>query len=125
MRRRVCVETPLRGEVERNVLYADMCMLDCIERGEAPFLGHLLYPRVLNDQVPELRTAGIAAHLSWLLVADAVVVYTDLGVTAGMSAALDLAAECRKPYEFRVLSGDWLERAERLAGTPGFLSRRN
>lgn len=78
--RRVCIESPLRGEVSRNVSYADACMLDALRRGEAPFLGHLLYPRVLDDARPEDRDLGIAAHIAWLRFADMLAVYSDRGI---------------------------------------------
>jgi hypothetical protein len=125
LRMRVCVETPLRGDIERNVVYADMCMLDCIERGEAPFLGHLLYPRVLNDEILEHCTAGISLHLTWLEAAHAIVVYSDLGVTSGMTEAIKYAERIGTPYHYRQLGHGWLERASRLACTPGFFGHRS
>ena len=117
---RVCIESPLRGDVARNVTYAELCMLDALERGEAPFLGHLLYPRVLDDERTAHRDAGIAAHLAWLEVADLVAVYEDLGVTSGMRAAIDLAARIGKPYVMRSFGVDWADGVARVARTSGF-----
>lgn len=83
-------------------------MLDClIRRGEAPFLGHLQYPRVLDDAVPEHRRIGIAAHCAWLRRADLVAVYTDYGISEGMEEALKLAHRTRIDVELRTLGPDW------------------
>lgn len=108
--RRVCIESPLRGDVARNVAYADACMLHALQRGDAPFLGHLLYPRVLDDALPEDRDLGISGHVAWLTVAEAVVVYLDYGVTAGMEHAIELARTLHIPVEYRQLGDGWLDR---------------
>jgi len=119
----VCIESPFSGEVERNVMYADACMLDALlRRNESPFLGHLQYPRVLNDQLPAHRAAGIAAHCAWLRRADLVAVYEDYGITSGMDKAIVLARSLHIPIEKRLLGPDWLAwfLAEAKA-TPGML----
>ena len=116
----VCIESPLRGEIGRNRAYADACMLDALERGEAPFLGHLLYPRVLDDDAPLDRAMGIAAHVAWLRRADLIAVYTDLGITEGMRLALVEARRLGVRVEYRQLDHAWLEQA-RIRATPGFL----
>lgn len=83
-------------------------MLDClIRRCESPFLGHLLYPRVLNDAVTAHRRIGIAAHCAWLRRADLVAAYTDYGITEGMEAAIKLARHTRIDVELRTLGPDW------------------
>ena len=78
--RRVIVETPFAGDIERNIHYARLCLHDCFLRGEAPFASHLLYtqPCVLDDNHPEERNLGIEAGLEWGKCADATVVYTEL-----------------------------------------------
>lgn len=119
----VCVETPLRGDTARNVLYADACMLDCLQRGEAPFLGHLLYPRVLNDADPHDRARGIEAHLAWLRRADFIAVYSDLGITDGMRQAIDLAREIGMPFQYRQLAEGWQQRVAAISRTRDFLAR--
>lgn len=123
----VCVESPLRGSddatVARNVMFADACVLDSLRRGEAPFLGHLIYPRVLNDRLPLDREQGIAGHIAWLRKSDLLVVYTDLGITEGMTKAITLAHAIRLTVEYRALGTEWRERflAEAHA-TDGFFA---
>ncbi len=42
--RRVVIESPYAGDVERNLRYLRLAMADCLERGEAPYASHALYP---------------------------------------------------------------------------------
>jgi hypothetical protein len=93
--RRVIVESPYAGNIELNLRYLRACMADCIRRGEAPFASHGLYtqPGVLRDDVPEERMAGIHAGFGWRCVADATVVYTDLGTSTGMGYGIKAAEQ--------------------------------
>lgn len=102
----VLVESPYAGDVERNVAYARACMLDCLRRGEAPFLSHLLYPQVLNDNDPVERAMGIEAGLLIGSRMDKTVVYEDLGYSRGMQLGIERAKLQGRPVEFRVL-GSW------------------
>jgi hypothetical protein len=124
----VCIESPFRGDYKLNIAYADACMLDSLERGEAPFLGHLQFPRVLDDREDAQRDMGIAAHLAWLRVADFVAIYTDLGVRDGMRMALELCSELKIPFQYRVLpgfgDGSWAQRIVAIGGTREFLTTR-
>jgi len=116
----VCIESPFRGDLKLNLQYADACMLDSLRRGEAPFLGHLLYPRVLDDTRDVDRAQGIAGHCAWLLLAESVIVYTDLGISDGMLIAVGLACDHDIPVMYRTLGRDWAEQDPRLGCTPGF-----
>jgi len=91
--KRVILESPYAGEVERNVAYARRCVADSLLRGEAPIASHLLFtqPGILRDDIPEERKRGVAAGLAWLEVADAVVAYADHGTSPGMADAIDEA----------------------------------
>lgn len=115
----VIVESPFRGDLVKNVLYADCLMFDSIERGEIPMLGHLLYPRVLDDDFEEDRALGIECHIAHILRSDYMVVGMDLGEpTVGMRAAIDVA-EGTIRIEYRRLGNDWAERIK-VRRTSGF-----
>lgn len=101
--RRVIVESPYAGDVEKNVAYARRCLRDCLVRNEAPLASHLLYTQVLNDADDTERTYGIEAGLSWVDVAEACVVYVDRGVSKGMATGIAAAREAGVPVEFRWL----------------------
>lgn len=103
--RRVIVESPYAGDVKRNQAYARQCMHDCLMRGEAPYASHLLYTQedVLDDTVPAERKLGMQAGFAWQEVADAVVVYTDYGISRGMEEGIGRAQAAGKQIEYRML----------------------
>lgn len=91
--RRVVIESPYSGQVQRNEEYARAAMADCLDRGEACIASHLLITQVYNDLDPEQRAAGIAAGHAWIPVADALVVYEDYGISSGMAQGIAFAAQ--------------------------------
>ena len=103
--RRVVLESPFAGDVERNLAYARRCLHDCLLRGEAPIASHLLYtqPGVLDDNKPEERKLSIEAGLVWGSLAVATVVYTDYGISGGMKFGIERAEKEGRPVEFRKL----------------------
>lgn len=105
--RRVIVESPYAGEIETNVAYARAAIRDCLSRGEAPLASHLLYtqPGVLRDEVPDERQWGIDAGLAWGNVAEATIVYSDLGISRGMQYGIDNAKRASRTIEIRNLPG--------------------
>ena len=109
--RLVVVESPFAGDVETNVRYARAALRDCLARGEAPYASHLLYTQegVLDDNVPVEREQGIQAGFAWRQVAQATVVYTDLGISKGMQYGIDDATKRGSPVEYRSLAdSSWL-----------------
>lgn len=101
--RRVILESPYAGDVEANVAYARECMRDCFNRGEAPFASHLLYTQVLDDTDRVQRALGLNALMAWIGKAEASVVYTDLGISTGMTYGIGVAGAFRLPVEYRTL----------------------
>jgi len=103
--RRVVVESPFAGDIERNIKYARACLRDCLKRGEAPFASHLLYTQegVLDDNIPGERDLGINAGFIWGHAAELTVVYTDHGISGGMKQGIMQAQKERRPIEYRSL----------------------
>jgi hypothetical protein len=101
--RRVVIESPYAGDVEANVDYARRCVRDSIALGDAPIASHLLFtqPGILDDGVEGERELGIAAGLAWYEVAEVCVVYTDRGVSRGMSRGIEAAQSAGVPVEYR------------------------
>jgi hypothetical protein len=100
----VVLESPYKGEVEENLVYARACALDCARRGESVQASHLLFTQFLDDTVPAERELGIALGLAWTRVADYSVFYTDRGWSTGMLRALDAAWFRRKQVKIRSLN---------------------
>lgn len=109
--RRVVIESPYAGDVERNLRYLRACMADCLRRDEAPYASHALYtqPGVLDDDVPEERRQGMEAGFAWGEAAEATVMYMDLGVSLGMLAGEERALRAGRPIEYRWIKGEWSE----------------
>jgi hypothetical protein len=114
--RRVIIESPYAGDIALNTRYARAAMADCLRRGEAPFASHLLLtqPGVLDDADPVQRHLGIEAGLAWGEVAEATVVYTDLGTSPGMETGIHRAVEQGRAVEMRSLP-EWATERERVA----------
>lgn len=87
MPRRVIIESPYAGDIERNKAYLRECLRDSLLRGEAPFASHALYPGPLDDNNPGERKLGITAGYAWWSDADAIVFYIDYGMSPGMEQA--------------------------------------
>lgn len=91
----VILESPLAGAtpqaVEANEDYARACILHSLRLGEAPIASHLLYTQVLDDLTPADRLLGMTAGLAWYRVAEACIVYTDRGISAGMRIGIETA----------------------------------
>lgn len=106
--KKVILESPFAGDVERNIDYARKCVKDSLMRRESPIASHLLYTQkgILNDEIEEERRIGIEAGLCWAFVADLHVFYCDFGLSNGMKQALKYAEENNIPYEFRRLYGE-------------------
>jgi hypothetical protein len=117
--KRVIIESPFAGDVDRNRRYLRACMADSLARDEAPFASHGLYTQegVLDDTVPAERKRGIEAGYAWWEGADLVAFYIDLGWSDGMRRALRFAQEGMPlqegegaillRYEPRMLGGEW------------------
>jgi hypothetical protein len=108
--KKVIIESPWRGDTDRNKAYLRLCFLDSIVRGEAPIASHKLYTDVLDDDDPDERRLGIELGFAWLRAADLVAMYVDLGMSPGMAACLEniRSKRFRVPYEIRKVDVDVL-----------------
>ena len=101
--KRVIIESPYAGDIKRNIKYARKCLLDSLQRGEAPIASYLLYTQVLDDTIPEQRTLGIDAGLEWLKSAEKHVFYIDYGYSDGMARAMQRALRNNIEIEERTI----------------------
>ncbi len=106
--RRVIIESPYAGDISVNRRFARACIRDSISREEAPLASHLLYPQCFPNQSPETRRTGIDAGQAWIIAADALVVYINLGITSGMQISIDRARKLEITIERRMLES-WSE----------------
>lgn len=106
-KQRVIIESPLRGDYEKNTRYARALMRDSLQRGEAPFCSHVLYPIVLDDRVEDEREMGMTAGFAWGSAADFCVVGMDLGISPGMQRGIAQWMQQGMSIEYRLLGADW------------------
>lgn len=109
--KRVILESPYAGDIERNVAYARRCIRHSLMLGEAPIASHLLYTQIgiLRDEAPTERLHGINAGHAWIRGADAMVVYIDYGVSPGMESAIERAIFYDLPVMRRQILPDAIE----------------
>jgi len=101
--KKVIIESPYAGDVEKNIAYARKCVNHSLSKGEAPFAGHLLYPQdgVLDDNKKFERILGIEAALVWGKGAELTAVYEDYGISDGMKLGIERAKKENRPIEYR------------------------
>lgn len=102
----VIVESPFAGDVDNNIKYAQLCVRDCLLRGESPFASHLLYTQdnILNDEVLEERELGIKAGFTYKHLPDTITIfYMDRGMSKGMQQAMDYVIKHNLPWGERLL----------------------
>ena len=103
--KRVVIESPLKGDYERNRAYAKLAVRDCLKRGEAPYASHLFFdqPGILDDKILEERELGIKAGYAWGDAAQLAAFYMDLGMSNGMQRALERWRNNGVEIEYRYL----------------------
>ena len=105
--KRVYLASPYSGDVLTNVDYARRCMADSLKRCEAPFVPHLLYTQCLDDTDEAQRKRDMRAGAEFLRSCHKLVAYIDRGISAGMQAEIDLAADFSIPVEMRHIGVDY------------------
>ena len=101
----VVIESPFNGTPEeraRNLRYLAWCLKDSLDRGEAPFASHGLYPTAYPED-PEHRAAGIAAGLAVRNLIGFSVFYANLGFSDGMKHAFKSALSTERTIKVRLL----------------------
>lgn len=103
----VIIESPFFNknpkQQDYNVLYARECMKECLYNNEAPYLSHLLYTQILDDNILQERNFGIEAGFEFRKVIHTTIVYTDLGISSGMAWGIENAIKMGNTVEYRTL----------------------
>lgn len=103
--REVVLESPYRAteahSVEQHRCYLSHCISDCEARSEVPYASH--YGRMEDDDDEFKRQVGIRRGWQWGDKAEYVVVYSDFGVSEGMSLSIDHYTKLGKRVEWRKL----------------------
>jgi hypothetical protein len=125
--KRVVIESPFAGtseninirdeETRRNIKYARACVTDSLRKEEAPYASHLFFPQpgILDDNISEDRMRGIDAGLEITKDFDLTAVYSDFGISKGMTYGIDRAKKIGRSIEYRVLGENWEKEYEKRA----------
>jgi hypothetical protein len=95
---KVYVASRYAGDVRENTKAAIRYCRQVIDKGYMPVASHLLYPRMLNDDIPEERELGCMFGLALLRICDEVWVFGE--VSPGMKREIDEARRMHIPVRF-------------------------
>ena len=91
-RRKIYVASKYAGDIQTNIENAIWCCRYVIDRGYMPIASHLLYPQILNDNLPRERELGLMFGLALLATCDEVWVFTSDGeISSGMAKEIEEA----------------------------------
>ena len=83
----VYICSPFAGDIESNIRFARAACLYAANQGCAPVAVHLLYPQILDDNVPAQREIGIQMGLRVLASCDELWI-CGLRISHGMSCEI-------------------------------------
>jgi hypothetical protein len=101
---KVFICSPFGGDIEGNIRRAIKYCQEEIEKGNCPFAPHLLYPQMLDENIPEHRALGIRLGIEMLKRCDDLRVCGDR-ITPGMLEEL----KAWKIYKFGPVTVDYKE----------------
>lgn len=112
----VVIESPLAGDFVKNIRYARLCALDCLNRDEAPYASHLFFTQMLNDENIKERNLGINAGFLWAEKATKRVVYQDFGLSEGMKKGIKHGLDIGQKIEYRFLTPELMKKLNDFDG---------
>lgn len=90
--RKIYVASKYAGDIQTNIENAIWCCRYVIDRGYMPVASHLLYPQILDDNLPRERELGLMFGLALLATCDEVWVFTADGeISSGMEREIEEA----------------------------------
>lgn len=98
-RPKVYIVSPYAGDVKSNVNNAIRYCRYAINRKKIPVASHLLYPQMLNDNIPEEREIGTLYGLSLLAICDEIWCFGD-ELSPGMEKELKEAKRLKKRIKY-------------------------
>lgn len=98
-RQKVYIVSPYAGDVKSNVNNAIRYCRYAINRKKIPVASHLLYPQMLNDNIPEEREIGTLYGLSLLAICDEIWCFGD-ELSPGMEKEIKEAKRLKKRIKY-------------------------
>jgi len=105
MLKKVAIESPYKGDVERNIEFCQNICKFAVQNGYNPFAMHLFYPQFLDDKITQERNLGIQCGLGWTDHANEVwfCLREEDKISQGMLRAIERNTELEKSEKFRKL----------------------
>ena len=100
----VYICSPLRGDVEQNIINARAHCKYAVNCGVLPIAPHIFFTQFLDDNNPYERDIGIELALKQLRTADELWVFGD--VSQGMAREIDYAKALGKPVKQMMIKLD-------------------
>ena len=97
-RRKVYVASKYAGDVDANVAAVITYCRRVVNEGHMPVASHLLYPQILNDNVPEERELGLLFGLALLRMCDEVWVFGT--ISPGIAQEIEEARRLKKQIRY-------------------------
>lgn len=97
-RKKVYVASKYAGDVDANTAAAISYCRKVICDGYMPIASHLLYPQILNDNIPIERELGLLFGLALLRICDEVWVFGE--ISAGVAAEIEEAKKLKKQIRY-------------------------
>jgi len=98
-RPKVYIVSPYAGDVDANVKNAVTYCRFAINKKKIPVASHLLYPQMLNDNIPEEREIGTLYGLSLLAICDEIWCFGD-ELSPGMEKEIKEAKRLKKRIKY-------------------------
>ncbi|KLU66731.1 hypothetical protein DEAC_c13990 [Desulfosporosinus acididurans] len=108
----VYICSPLRGDIERNIIKAQGYCRDAINYNVVPIAPHVYFTQFLNDLIPKEREIGMELGIELLKKCDEVWVFGLQNPSEGMKAEIELANELGIPV--RDIADIVFERSQNL-----------
>ena len=97
-RKKIYVASKYAGDVDTNVASAITYCRRVSDEGYMPIASHLLYPQILNDNIPEERELGLMFGLALLRTCDEMWVFGS--VTSGVAREIEEAKRLKKQIRY-------------------------
>ena len=88
--KRIYIASPYAGDITGNTQFAIACCRYAIGQGHTPIAPHLLYPQMLDDDIPEERALALKLGRHLLTACDEVWVCGDR-ISCGMAGEIEHA----------------------------------
>ena len=98
----VYIASPYSGDVERNVAFAKAACRYAMNQGVTPIASHLLYPQMLDDNIPVERELGLLFGLALLRMCDRILKVCEEVWVCGSELSSGMEQEIRAARQLQI-----------------------